>query len=115
MKLTSIFLCCFGLCISSFTNAKKPIPMSDSLYNGKYFLLSNTKNNNINTVVYQANFKTETVFSKMEINCSTRKYRKIGEGINSVNTIDLYEDKGKWTSPFPQASHDDVVKFICKK
>jgi hypothetical protein len=103
------------LLISPLTFSKQPIPMSDSVYQGKYFLLSNVKKNGINTVIYQSNFKSGQVFSQMEINCKTRKYRKIGEGEGSVNAIYLYDDKGAWVSTVPKASHDDVVKFVCKK
>ena len=51
----------------------------------------------------------------MEINCTTGKYRKIGEGINSINSINIYSDKGNWITPVYEASHYDVVKFVCKK
>ncbi|NNH77386.1 hypothetical protein HLH17_06825 [Acinetobacter sp. ANC 5380] len=103
--------------VSNFSYAEKVIAMSDSYYQGKYFLVSKSKSKsrNINTVIYKTVFKAETVFSKMEINCTTGKYRKIGEGINSINSINIYSDKGNWITPVYEASHYDVVKFVCKK
>ena len=106
---TLTILCC------STSYAEQKIPMSDSYYQGKYFLISNKKSGNINTVVYKAIFKAETIFSKMEINCSSRKIRAIGEGINSLNALAEFSDKGSWSSPVPKSTRDDVVRFICKK
>ena len=63
--------------ISTSVLADKKIPMIDKKYNGKYFLISNKKKGGINLVIYKSVFSTETVYSKMEINCSTGKYRKI--------------------------------------
>lgn len=88
--------------------------LADKKYNGKYFLISNKKKGGINLVIYKSVFSTETVYSKMEINCSTGKYRKIGEGINSESDITTYTDKGSWIEPIYGASHYDVVKFTCK-
>ena len=109
LATTLNILCC------STTYAEQKIPMSDSYYQGKYFLISNKKSGNINTVVYKAIFKAETIFSKMEINCSSRKIRAIGEGINSLNALTEFSDKGSWSSPVPKSTRDDVVRFICKK
>ena len=100
--------------ISTSELAYKKIPMIDKKYNGKYFLISNKKKGGINLVIYKSVFSTETVYSKMEINCSTGKYRKIGEGINSESDITTYTDKGSWIEPIYGASHYDVVKFTCK-
>ena len=96
--------------ISTSVLADKKIPMIDKKYNGKYFLISNKKKGGINLVIYKSVFSTETV----EINCSTGKYRKIGEGINSESDITTYTDKGSWIEPIYGASHYDVVKFTCK-
>ncbi|OUY08337.1 hypothetical protein CAP51_01560 [Acinetobacter populi] len=104
-----------GLVLTSYAFAETKIPMTDSYYKGKYFLLSNTKSNNLNIVVYKSVFKSETVFSKMEINCSTGKYRKIGEGIDSLSDLTLFSNKGNWISPVNGATHDDVVRFVCKR
>ena len=109
LATTLTILCC------STTYAEQKIPMSDSYYQGKYFLISNKKSGDINTVVYKAIFKAETIFSKMEINCSSRKIRAIGEGINRLNTLTEFSDKGNWSSPVPKSTRDDVVRFICKK
>lgn len=103
-----------ALLLCSTTYADQAIPMSDSLYQGKYFILSNKKQNGISNIVYKSIFKTGTVFSKMEINCSTKKYRKVGEG-DSLKDIYIYPDKGNWIRPVEGASHDDVVKYICRK
>ena len=67
MRPTKIFGF-FILSLCSVANADKVIPMSDSLYQGKYFLLENTKQNGINKITYKSVFKAGTVFSKMEIN-----------------------------------------------
>ena len=99
--------------ISNFAYADQVIAMSDSLYKGKYFLISNSKKNTINTVIYKSVFRAGTTFSKMEINCSNNKYRKIGEG-DSLNSIFIFPQKSNWISPVEGASHDDIVKFICK-
>lgn len=100
--------------ITTSVLADTKIPMTDKAYNGKYFLISNQKKGQINLVVYKSVFKAETIFSKMEINCSTGKYRKIGEGINSISDISTYSDKGPWISTIFGASHYDVVRFVCK-
>lgn len=99
----------------STTYAEQKIPMSDSYYQGKYFLISNKKSGNINTVVYKAIFKAETIFSKMEINCSTGKIRATGEGINSLNNVKDFADKGGWSIPIQESTRSDVAKFVCKK
>lgn len=90
------------------------IPMSTAAYQGNYFLLSNTIENGISTVIYKSVFPEETIFSKMEVNCSKKQYRKIGEGINNLINMTFYEDKGKWIKPVQGASHDDVIKFVCQ-
>src|SRR5690606_5591631 len=100
-------------CSTAYSEQK--IPMSDSYYEGKYFLISNKKSGNLNTVVYKAIFKVETIFSKMEINCSNRKIRATGEGINSLKALTEFSDKGSWSSPIPKSTRDDVVRFVCKK
>ena len=82
-------------------------------YQGKYSLISNKKSGNINTVVYKAVFKAETVFSKMEINCSSQKIRATGEGINNLKNLKDFSDKGNWSSPVYQSTRYDVMKFIC--
>ena len=102
----------FLLCSNAY--ADQVIPMSDSLYIGKYFLLSNSKQNSINNIVYKSVFRSGTVFSKMEINCSTNKYRKIGEG-ESLKSIYTFPDKGNWIRPVEGVSHDDVLKYVCRK
>lgn len=113
--MKTLSLAFFLFLVSPLASSKQLIPMSNSVYNGKYFLLNNVKKNGINTIIYQSNFNSGKVFSKMEINCKTRKYRKIGESTDSVNSIEIYNDKGSWISAYPKASHDDVVKFVCKK
>lgn len=115
MKIKVITLFILSNLFINFSYAEKVIAMSDNYYQGKYFLVSQSKSRNINTVIYKTVFKAETVFSKMEINCTTGKYRKIGEGINSINSINIYSDKGNWITPVYEASHYDVVKFVCKK
>lgn len=113
-----INICLVGLAsmfLSSFVQAEQKIPMSDSYYQGKYFLISNQKSGSINTVIYKANFKEETVFSKMEVNCSTGKIRATGEGINSLRNLKNFDDKGNWSSPVQESTRSDVAKFVCKK
>lgn len=90
------------------------IPMTDKAYNGKYFLISNNKNGKINLVVYKSVFKSATIYSKMEINCSTSKYRQLGEGINSIRDIKTFSYKGPWVRTVYGASHYDIVRFVCK-
>lgn len=90
------------------------IPMSTTSYQGNYFLLSKIIENGISTVIYKSVFSEESVFSKMEINCSKKEYRKIGEAINHLSDMTIFENKGKWIEPVKGASHDDVVKFVCK-
>ncbi|KXZ65108.1 hypothetical protein AVENLUH5627_02939 [Acinetobacter venetianus] len=104
-----------GILFSGSTFAGVKIPMTDKFYQGKYFMLSNIKSKNINTVIYKSIFKEETIFSKMEINCSNRKYRKIGESINSLDSLKEYTNKGTWITPVNGATHYDVVRFVCKK
>lgn len=114
MKINHLLFAASIVSISSFTQGNEIIPMSDKYYQGKYFLINKIKNGSIYEVVYKSVFKTETVFSKMEVNCSNKKYRKVGEGINSINAIKTYSDKGSWITPTYQASHYDVVRFVCK-
>ena len=102
------------LCGITFTHAEQKIPMSNSYYQGKYFLLSNKKSGTINTVIYKANFNEETVFSKMEINCVIGKIRATGEGINSLKDLRDFDDKGKWSTPVYESTRSDVVKFACQ-
>lgn len=115
MKIKAITLFMMSSLFVNFSYAEKAIVMSDSYYQGKYFLVSQSKIGDINTVIYKSVFKAETVFSKMEINCTTGKYRKIGEGINNIKSINIYSDKGHWITPVYEASHYDVVKFVCRK
>lgn len=113
MKIITFFgVCTFLLC--GVVHANQVIPMSDSLYQGKYFLISNVKENGINKVTYKSVFRSGTVFSKMEIKCSSNRYRKIGEG-DSIRNISIYSDKGNWVSPIEGASDYDVLKYACKK
>lgn len=91
------------------------IPMTDDVYQGKYLLRSNEKKGKLNLVIYESIFPEETVFSKMEINCSNKKYRKLGEGINNIKDIELYSDNQKWIEPIDGGTHEDVINFVCKK
>lgn len=114
MNIKAITLFIFSIFFVTLSYAEKVIPMSDKYYQGKYFLVSQTKQNNVNTVIYKSVFKAETVYSKMEINCRTGKYRKIGEGINNPKAIEDFTNKSSWMTPVYEASHYDVVKFVCK-
>lgn len=115
MKVKIISLSFFSILFSiSSTHAEQKIPMSDKYYQGKYFLISNIRTGKINTVIYKANFKAETVYSKMEINCSSIKIRATGEGINGIKYIKEFEDKGTWSTPVHESTHSDVVSFVCK-
>ncbi|PWB14246.1 hypothetical protein DCO44_10060 [Acinetobacter sp. AM] len=89
--------------------------MSEQYYQGKYFLISNKKSGNINTVIYKAIFKAETIYSKMEINCSILKIRATGEGINSINNLKEFSNKGNWSDPVYKSTRYDVMRFVCKK
>lgn len=112
-KLIFITWLCF---LSTVAFAQdKMIPMSDKVYQGKYFLITNQKLGNINTVIYKAKYKVETVFSKMEVNCSSGKIRAIGEGINSIKDLTEFSDKGNWSIPVTSSTRDDVARFVCKK
>lgn len=113
MNYKSLSVILVFLCATNLAHAEQKIPMTDSVYQGKYFLLTNNKNKNINVVTYKTVFKAETVYSKMEINCSTGKYRKTGEEINSAK-ITEFANKGNWISPVNGATHYDVVRFVCK-
>lgn len=115
MKINTLFLGITSLLLTSLVQAEQKIPMSDNYYQGKYFLISDQKSGNIHTVIYKVNFKTETVFSKMEINCSTGKIRATGEGINSLNNLKNFSDKGSWSSPVAESTRSDVAKFVCRK
>ena len=113
--MLKILLSTLAIIFCTTAYANKLIPMSDQYYQGKYSLISNKKSGNINTVVYKAVFKAETVFSKMEINCSSQKIRATGEGINNLNNLKDFSDKGNWSNPVYQSTRYDVMKFICKK
>lgn len=115
MKISTLIIGVSSILLSSLVQAEQRIPMSDSYYQGKYFLISDQKSGSIHTVIYKANFKAETVFSKMEINCSTGKIRATGEGINSLNNLKNFSDKGSWSSLTPESTRSDVAKFVCKK
>lgn len=115
MNFYKTILGCVIFSLSGIVIAQKVIPMSDSTYQGKYFLISDKKYGSINTVVYRAVFKAETVFSQMEINCANRKIRATGEGINNISDLTEFPNKGNWSSPVSQSTRDDVVRFVCKK
>lgn len=112
--MLKILLSTLAILFCTTTYAASVIPMSDQYYQGKYFLISNKKYKDINTVIYKAVFKVETVFSKVEINCSSQKIRATGEGINSLSTLKEFSNKGSWSNPINKSTRYDVMKFICK-
>ena len=62
MKIKVITLFILSNLFINFSYAEKVIAMSDQYYQGKYFLVSQSKSRNINTVIYKTVFKAETVF-----------------------------------------------------
>lgn len=113
--MLKILLSTLAILFCTTTYADKVIPMSDQYYQGKYFLISNKKSGNINTVIYKAVFKAETIFSKVEINCSSQKIKATGEGINNLSNLKEFSDKGNWSNPLSKSTRYDVMKFVCKK
>lgn len=113
--MLKIFISTLTILFCTTTYADKVISMSDRYYQGKYFLISNKKSGNINTVIYKAVFKAETIFSKMEINCSSQKIRATGEGINNLSNLKEFSDKGNWSNPVYESTRYDVMQFVCKK
>ena len=101
MKISILIIGFSSILLSSLVQVEQRIPMSDSYYQGKYFVISDQKSGSIHTVIYKANFKAETVFSKMEINCSTGKIRATSEGTNSLKN---FSDKDSWSSPTPEST-----------
>ncbi|WP_336042257.1 hypothetical protein [Acinetobacter dispersus] len=95
------------------TNNEIAIPMHKSGYDGKYFLISDEKKNQKHIVIYRSVWTDETVFSKDEIDCNTRKYRSLGEGSNSLDDLTMYSEKSKWVDVTEGGSSEDVVDFIC--
>ncbi|WP_133243158.1 hypothetical protein [Acinetobacter sp. AM] len=113
--MLKILVSTLAIIFCTTTYANKAIPMSEQYYQGKYFLISNKKSGNINTVIYKAIFKAETIYSKMEINCSILKIRATGEGINSINNLKEFSNKGNWSDPVYKSTRYDVMRFVCKK
>ncbi|MDV7519514.1 hypothetical protein R4463_02985 [Acinetobacter baumannii] len=97
------------------TNSEIAIPMPKSGYDGKYFLVSDEKKKQKHIIVYRSVWKDETVFSKDEIDCKTRKYRSLGEGSNSLDDLTIYPEKSKWVDITEGGSSEDVVDFICSR
>ncbi len=89
--------------------------MPKSGYDGKYFLVSDEKKKQKHIIVYRSVWKDETVFSKDEIDCKTRKYRSLGEGSNSLDDLTIYPEKSKWVDITEGGSSEDVVDFICSR
>lgn len=100
---------------NSSTNNEIAIPMPKSGYDGKYFLVSDEKKKHKHTIIYRSVWKEETVFSKDEIDCKTRKYRSLGEGTNSLDDLTIYPEKSKWVDITEGGSSEDVVDFICSR
>ncbi|WP_151716635.1 hypothetical protein [Acinetobacter sp. TUM15071] len=100
---------------NSATAKEIAIPMQKSGYDGKYFLVSDEKKKYKHIVVYRSVWVDETVFSKDEIDCKTRKYRSLGEGKNSLDDLTMYQEKSKWVDITEGGSSEDIVDFICSR
>ena len=91
------------------------IPISDKSDKGSYFLTSKEKIDNGFIFVYKRVGLAQTTFSKYEINCSTKKMRTLGEGVDSADKIHDYDEKGEWFAPVAGASTGDAAKLVCAK
>ncbi|TPS30756.1 hypothetical protein FJV03_09730 [Acinetobacter baumannii] len=95
------------------TQQETQIPISDSSDKGTYFLISKEQKGKNFIIVYKRAGVEQTVFSKYEINCNTRKMRTLGEGIDSLDNLQDYPQKGTWFTPIISASTGDTFNFIC--
>lgn len=95
------------------TQQEIQIPISDSSDKGTYFLISKEQKGKNFIIVYKRAGVEQTVFSKYEINCNTRKMRTLGEGIDSLDNLQDYPQKGTWFTPIISASTGDTFNFIC--
>ena len=86
------------------------IPMSDSHENGRYFLLSQTAEDGIETIEYVRKGDTGKSYGKMQINCATSEIRKYSSSsLESLSNADL----GEWVAVTPDWTDEDIVTFIC--
>lgn len=100
------------------TSALTPIPMplSGSPENGRYFLISHRNDQGIHDIEYLRTknnaIPDQTVtYGRMQINCPAHKIRKY----TSDTPEDLVNaDLGKWYTPIPDWTDQDIVNFICR-
>lgn len=86
------------------------IPMSDSFENGRYFLTSQTTENDIENIEYIRKGSDNTSYAKMEIRCSDNQIRKYSaDSANALQSADM----GNWITPTPDWTDQDIVNFIC--
>jgi hypothetical protein len=87
-----------------------PIPMSDSLENGRYFLTSQATENGIENIEYIRKGNDNISYAKMEIRCADNQIRKY-----SADNVDALQsaDMGNWITPTPDWTDQDIVNFIC--
>lgn len=86
------------------------IPMSDSFENGRYFLTSQARENDIENIEYIRKGNDNISYAKMEIRCSDNQIRKY-----SADNADALQaaNMGDWITPTPDWTDQDIVNFIC--
>lgn len=95
---------------STPNNESISIPMSDSFENGRYFLTSQARENDIENIEYVRKGNDNISYAKMEIRCSDNQIRKY----SADNTDALQSaDMGDWITPTPDSTDKDVINFIC--
>lgn len=87
------------------------IPMSDSHENGRFFLISHTSENGIESVDYIRKGNDSDSYGRMKIKCSSKEMKKYSvDNLEGLNSGDL----GSWYTPAPDWTDKDIFNFICK-
>ena len=80
---------------------------------GRYFLLSMVRTNDVVRSLHKRVGVDSVVFSLVESNCATRRYRDIG--YSEVGPDTIAERPSKWTELFEGSSKSDLWHFVCAR
>lgn len=78
---------------------------------GRYYLVDKTGTGTSTTVVVKRVGVYDTIYTRSQIDCGTRMYKVLGEGM-TYDTIN--NTPGNWTRATTGSSKSDLLEFICK-